>query len=74
LGEALGDLKRTCCGDVGPEKIAGNHLDGLGESEKGPGRLVSSTCGPGRNRQVVFNPEYSKEAHTKASALRNEYV
>jgi aspartyl-tRNA synthetase len=24
--------------------------------------------------QVVFNPEYSKEAHTEASSLRNEYV
>jgi aspartyl-tRNA synthetase len=77
LGEALGDLKRTCyCGDVGAEKIDREiTLMGWVNRRRDLGGLVFIDL---RDRagivQVVFNPEYSQEAHTKASALRNEYV
>ncbi|KPK85983.1 MAG: aspartyl-tRNA synthetase [Deltaproteobacteria bacterium SM23_61] len=77
MGEALGDLKRTCyCGDVGPERI-GQEITLMGwvNRRRDLGGLVFIDL---RDRagivQVVFNPETSKEAHTKASALRNEYV
>ena len=77
MGEALGDLKRTCyCGDVGLERI-GQEITLMGwvNRRRDLGGLVFIDL---RDRtgivQAVFNPEYSKEAHTKASALRNEYV
>jgi aspartyl-tRNA synthetase len=77
LGEALGDLKRTCyCGDVGPEKIGQEvTLMGWVNRRRDLGGVVFIDL---RDRagivQAVFNPETSKEAHTKASALRSEYV
>ena len=77
MGEAMGDLKRTCyCGDVRPERI-GQEITLMGwvNRRRDLGGVVFIDL---RDRagivQVVFNPEYSKEAHTKASALRNEYV
>jgi aspartyl-tRNA synthetase len=77
LGESLGDLKRTCyCGDVRPERI-GQEITLMGwvNRRRDLGGLVFIDL---RDRagivQVVFNPEYSQEAHTKASSLRNEYV
>jgi aspartyl-tRNA synthetase len=77
LGEALGDLKRTCyCGDVGPER-AGQEITLMGwvGRRRDLGGLIFIDL---RDRagvvQVVFNPEFSKEAHEKASLLRNEYV
>ena len=77
MGEALGDLKRTCyCGDVGPERI-GQEITLMGwvNRRRDLGGLVFIDL---RDRagivQVVFNPETSKEPHTKASDLRNEYV
>ena len=77
MGEALGDLKRTCyCGDVGPERI-GQEITLMGwvNRRRDLGGLIFIDL---RDRagivQVVFNPENSKDAHTKASALRNEYV
>ena len=77
MGEVLGDLKRTCyCGDAGPERI-GQEITLMGwvNRRRDLGGLVFIDL---RDRagivQVVFNPEYSKEGHTKASSLRNEYV
>ena len=77
MGEALGDLKRTCyCGDVGPER-AGQEITLMGwvGRRRDLGGLIFIDL---RDRagvvQVVFNPEFSKEAHEKASLLRNEYV
>ena len=77
MGEALGDLKRTCyCGDVGPERI-GQEVTVMGwvNRRRDLGGLVFIDL---RDRagiiQVVFNPEFSPQAHEKASALRNEYV
>jgi len=77
LGEALGDLKRTCyCGDVGTERIGQEvTLMGWVNRRRDLGGLVFIDL---RDRagiiQVVFNPEFSPQAHEKASALRNEYV
>jgi aspartyl-tRNA synthetase len=77
LGEALGDLKRTCyCGDVGPERIDQEvTLMGWVNRRRDLGGLVFIDL---RDRagiiQAVFNPEFSPQAHEKASALRNEYV
>ncbi len=77
MGEALGDLKRTCyCGDVGPERIGQEvTLMGWVNRRRDLGGLVFIDL---RDRagiiQVVFNPEFSPQAHEKASALRNEYV
>ena len=77
LGEALGDLKRSgYCGDIGPERI-GQEITLMGwvGRRRDLGGLVFIDL---RDRagivQVVFNPEYNQEAHTKASSLRNEYV
>ena len=77
MGETLGNLKRTCyCGDAGPERI-GQEITLMGwvNRRRDLGGLIFIDL---RDRagivQVVFNPEYSKEAHAKASALRNEYV
>ena len=77
MGEALGSLKRTCyCGDAGPERI-GQEITLMGwvNRRRDLGGLVFIDL---RDRagivQVVFNPEYSQEAHIKASSLRNEYV
>ena len=77
MGEALGDLKRTCyCGDAGPERI-GQEITLMGwvNRRRDLGGLVFIDL---RDRagiiQVVFNPEFSPQAHEKASALRNEYV
>ena len=77
MGEALGDLKRTCyCGDVGTERIGQEvTLMGWVNRRRDLGGLVFIDL---RDRagiiQVVFNPEFSPQAHEKASALRNEYV
>ena len=77
MGEALGDLKRTCyCGDVGPERIGQEvTLMGWVNRRRDLGGLVFIDL---RDRagiiQAVFNPEFSPQAHEKASALRNEYV
>ena len=77
MGEALGDLKRTCyCGDVGPERIGQEvTLMGWVNRRRDLGGLVFIDL---RDRagiiQVVFNPEFSPQAHEKASSLRNEYV
>jgi len=77
LGEALGDLKRTCyCGDVGPERIGQEvTLMGWVNRRRDLGGLVFIDL---RDRsgivQVVFNPEFNPKTHEKASSLRNEYV
>lgn len=77
MGEALGDLKRSCyCGDVGPERIGQEAtLMGWVNRRRDLGGLVFIDL---RDRagivQVVFNPEFSLEAHQKASLLHNEYV
>ena len=77
MGEALGDMKRTCyCGDVGTERIGQEvTLMGWVNRRRDLGGLVFIDL---RDRagmiQVVFNPEFSPQAHEKASALRNEYV
>ena len=77
MGEALGDLKRTCyCGDVGPERIGQEvTLMGWVNRRRDLGGLVFIDL---RDRsgivQVVFNPEFSPKTHEKASSLRNEYV
>ncbi len=77
MGEALGDFKRSCyCGDVGEER-AGQEITLMGwvGRRRDLGGLIFIDL---RDRagivQVVFNPEFSKEAHEKASLLRNEYV
>ena len=73
----MGDLKRSgYCGDIGPERI-GQEITLMGwvGRRRDLGGLVFIDL---RDRagivQVVFNPEYNQEAHTKASSLRNEYV
>ena len=77
MGEALGDLKRTCyCGDVGPERIGQEvTLMGWVNRRRDLGGLVFIDL---RDRsgivQVVFNPEFNPKTHEKASSLRNEYV
>jgi aspartyl-tRNA synthetase len=77
VGEALGDLKRTCyCGDVGPERIGQEvTLMGWVNRRRDLGGLVFIDL---RDRagivQAVFNPEFNPQSHEKASALRNEYV
>jgi len=77
LGEALGDLKRSCyCGNLGPEHINQEvTLMGWVNRRRDLGGLIFIDL---RDRegiaQVVFNPEFSPEAHEKAAALRSEYV
>ena len=77
MGEALGDLKRTCyCGDVAPERV-GQEVTLMGWVNRRRD-LVGLVFIDLRDRagiiQVVFNPEFSPQAHEKASSLRNEYV
>ncbi len=77
MGEALGDLKRTCyCGDLGTEKIGQEvTVTGWVNRRRDLGGVVFIDL---RDRagilQTVFNPEFSPNAHEKASGLRNEYV
>jgi aspartyl-tRNA synthetase len=77
LGEALGDLKRTCyCGDLRPERIGQEvTLMGWVNRRRDLGGLVFIDL---RDRegiaQLVFNPEFSPQAHEKGSALRSEFV
>lgn len=77
MGEALGNLKRTCyCGDVRPEDIGRDvTLMGWVNRRRDLGGLVFIDL---RDRagiaQIVFNPEVSQGAHEKAAVLRNEYV
>jgi len=77
VGEALGNLQRTCyCGDVRPEDIGREvTLMGWVNRRRDLGGLVFIDL---RDRagiaQIVFNPEVSPKAHEKAGALRNEYV
>ena len=77
MGEPLGDFKRTCyCGDLRPERI-GQEVTLMGwiNRRRDLGGLVFIDL---RDRegivQIVFNPEFSRQAHEKASALRSEYV
>ena len=77
MGEALGNWKRTCyCGDLRPERIGQEvTLMGWVNRRRDLGGLVFIDL---RDRegivQIVFNPEFCRPAHEKASALRNEYV
>jgi aspartyl-tRNA synthetase len=77
LGEALGNLKRTCyCGDLRTEQVGQEvTLMGWVNRRRDLGGLVFIDL---RDRegvaQIVFNPEYNREAHEKAAVLRNEYV
>ncbi|RPJ42875.1 MAG: hypothetical protein EHM27_01910, partial [Deltaproteobacteria bacterium] len=77
VGEALGNLKRTCyCGDVRPEDIGRDvTLMGWVNRRRDLGGLVFIDL---RDRigiaQIVFNPEASQGAHEKAAGLRSEYV
>jgi len=77
VGEALGNLKRTCyCGDVRPEDIGREvTLMGWVNRRRDLGGLVFIDL---RDRagiaQIVFNPEVRPEAHKKAAVLRGEYV
>ncbi len=77
MGEALGNWKRSCyCGEVRKEH-SGQELTLMGwvNRRRDLGGLVFIDL---RDRegiiQVVFNPDFSPEAHEKASALRSEYV
>ncbi|MGD0626328.1 MAG: aspartate--tRNA ligase [Thermodesulfobacteriota bacterium] len=77
MGEPLGDFKRTCyCGDLRAERIGQEvTLMGWVNRRRDLGGLVFIDL---RDRegivQIVFNPEFSRQAHEKASALRSEYV
>ena len=77
MGEALGDLKRTCyCGDLRSEYIGQEvTLMGWVNRRRDLGGLVFIDL---RDRegiaQVVFNPEFGPGAHAKAASLHNEYV
>jgi aspartyl-tRNA synthetase len=77
VGEALGDLKRTCyCGDVNEAYIGRDvTLMGWVNRRRDLGGLVFIDL---RDRagiaQLVFNPEIAREVHEKAAGLRNEYV
>jgi aspartyl-tRNA synthetase len=77
LGEALGNLKRSCyCGEVKREQIGEEvTLMGWVNRRRDLGGVVFIDL---RDRegivQVVFNPAFNLTAHQKASALRNEYV
>ena len=77
MGEALGDLKRSCyCGDLRRDQIGKEvTLMGWVNRRRDLGGVVFIDL---RDRegivQVVFNPEINLQAHQKASSLRNEYV
>ncbi len=77
MGEALGNLKRSCyCGEVRREQIGEEvTLMGWVNRRRDLGGVVFIDL---RDRegvvQVVFNPAFNLQAHQKASALRNEYV
>jgi aspartyl-tRNA synthetase len=77
LGEALGDWKRSCyCGEVRKEQVGQECiLMGWVNRRRDLGGLIFIDL---RDRegivQVVFNPEFNRAAHEKASALRSEYV
>jgi aspartyl-tRNA synthetase len=77
LGEPFVNLKRSCyCGETGVEKI-GQELTLMGwvNRRRDLGGVVFIDL---RDRegivQVVFNPDYDRQAHEKAAVLRNEYV
>jgi aspartyl-tRNA synthetase len=77
LGEPLADFKRTCyCGDLRSDQIGQNvTLMGWVNRRRDLGGVVFIDL---RDRegivQVVFNPEINRDAHTKASLLRSEYI
>jgi aspartyl-tRNA synthetase len=77
LGEPFVNLKRSCyCGEIGSESI-GQELTLMGwvNRRRDLGGVVFIDL---RDRagivQVVFNPDTDRQAHEKASLLRNEYV
>ena len=77
MGEALGDWERSYyCGDTRPEHVGQEvTLMGWVNRRRDLGGVVFIDL---RDRegivQVVFNPEFSPDAHANAGDLRSEYV
>ena len=77
MTDLLGNMKRThhCCelsaADIGREVV----LMGWVQHRRDHGGVIFVDL---RDRegitQIVFNPEISKDVHTKAQELRSEYV